>query len=185
MAKLGIIFVQLLLPFLVFCYSLLDSWKFLSKGPSNILMPMGEFQDLQQRIFLLKFANFRSIMSHYNPSSDGRSSFRFNSSSGYFQSPYTTVSNGNCSSGHTHHHYPPQYNQCQTPAVHYPHHVAAVNSNGGGHTGGHGRLQKSLSFAFQTPQMMNDMINAQYTYQNHNNQNVPIGIRPPERSYSR
>jgi hypothetical protein len=99
------------------------------------------------------FAFNSSIMSHCNASNDGRSSFRINNS-GYFHSPYTTTSNAGCSSNQQQH-------------LSHPY---------------HGRLQKSLSFAFQTPQMMNDYYNNYYGCQNQANQ---FNNYPGERCYSR
>lgn len=113
----------------------------------------------------------RSISSRFNgTSTEFGSSVRCNS-----QYPQAYYPPAECatSTPHHHHHYPPQYNQ-QFGVV-----------NGVGHFNcrstippPHGRLQKSLSFAFQTPQMMNEMYHPSC-------QNQLNSINYPERSYSR
>ena len=67
-----------------------------------------------------------------------------------------------------------------TPANYY--HGYNARPNGATTASGHGRLQKSLSFAFQTPQMVNEMYNA-----NHNgcHNQVNQNNYPTERCYSR
>lgn len=108
---------------------------------------------------------------NFNPSDDTRSSARFNNNTGFFQNQYPSA----CSS--THHHYPSQYNQYPTATTHYPQYYGANI-----HSGNHGRLQKSYSFAFQTPQMMNEFYNNQHSCQNHMSQ---FSNYPNERCYPR
>lgn len=98
-------------------------------------------------------------VSGYEASSDNRSSFRFNSSE---YSPRTSVSNGYSSNNfnnlqHSH--------QCPQPQPQYNHTQCAKKPI----NGGCGKLQKSLSFWFQTPEsqdVMNDVYNNYYKCQN-------------------
>jgi hypothetical protein len=118
--------------------------------------------------------NHSSIVSRFNgTSTECGSSFRCNNqwqSQGFYpQNECATVT------PHHHLHYPPQYNQ----------QFGASNGGNSIHFNcrstvppPHGRLQKSLSFAFQTPAMMNEM--CQPSHPNQSN-----SVNYPERSYSR
>lgn len=79
------------------------------------------------------------------------SSARYNN--WYNNTPFTTMSNGCKSSSHQH--YTPTHSHSNGNAYHGSH-----CPNGHGNTtangGRHGRLQKSLSFAFQTPSSWSD-----------------------------
>lgn len=81
--------------------------------------------------------------------------------SGYFPNVYPATSNPVCSSVHHHHYHP------RNPYHNY--YFGAYNNNSH-NNGGHGKLQKSLSFAFQTPQMISDFHNNSYGCQNISNQ---------------
>lgn len=111
---------------------------------------------------LSKYSTNGSITSHCTmPTSECPDLLNRSFSSGrynnwYSQStPYTTMSNGCASSAHHQH-------ACTTPS-HIPYmnggfhtnHCQSSMANGGG-APGNGRLQKSLSFAFQNPAMWSD-----------------------------
>lgn len=115
----------------------------------------------------------RSIVSHFNngASTECGSSFRCNNQWSQAYYPSTECATA---TPHHHHHYPPQYNQ-QFSAAATP---IRYNCRATIPPHGHGRLQKSLSFAFQTPAMMNEMCHQSY-------QNQSNSINYPERSYSR
>lgn len=130
-------------------------------------------------IFILKWnqlsqfssSSSRSILSRANgTSTEHGSSFRCNNqwSQGFYPSTDCTTSTPH----HHRHHYPPQYNQ-QFANGGNPIHFNCRSTV----PPPHGRLQKSLSFAFQTP-MMNDPHHQSY-------QNQLNSINYPERSYSR
>ena len=128
---------------------------------------------INKRCFIANFNWIRSINSRFNGTSatECGSSFRCNnqwSSQGYYPSTDCTSS-----TPHHHHHYPPQYSQQFTNggnSIHYNCRSTIPPP--------HGRLQKSLSFAFQTPSMMNEPYHQSY-------QNQLNSINYPERSYSR
>lgn len=97
----------------------------------------------------------------------------------YQDSPYTSMTNGYASNHHLMHsggggsvnvgqnqyqNGNKKYSSCSNNSGYYNNrhsHVIGAKGSGSGGTGGlgknaHGRLQKSLSFAFQTPSMMNE-----------------------------
>lgn len=117
---------------------------------------------------------FRSIVSHFNgTSTECGSSFRCNNN----QWPQAFYPSADCTTNtpHHHHHYPPQYNQqfgVVNPGNHIHYNCRSTVPPP------HGRLQKSLSFAFQTPSMMNEAYHQSY-------QNQLNSINYPERSSSR
>ncbi|CRL00633.1 CLUMA_CG013893, isoform A [Clunio marinus] len=120
-----------------------------------------------------KYSANGSIISRFNgTSTDCGSSIRCNN-----QWPQAYYPSTECAqtTPHHHHHFPPQYNQ----------QFSAVNGSNAIHYNcrasvppPHGRLQKSLSFAFQTPAMMNE-------WYHQGCQNQLNSINYPHRSYSR
>lgn len=119
----------------------------------------------------------RSVLSRYNGTSTdcagsgvGSSSFRCNNS--HWPDAYYPATA-------THHpHYPPQYNHQFTNGTTANQHRSCHNTSNGSALPPHGRLQKSLSFAFQTPAMMNEVSRGSC-------QTQPNTINYPERSLSR
>lgn len=129
----------------------------------------------------------RSIVSRYNGTSSGgecgNSSFRCNNPQQWTPGAYYPSNTAECTSNtphhlHSHqHHYPPQVLPPQYNGYHHP--QQSSNSNGNvANLPPHGRLQKSLSFAFTTPAMMNEALHPSC-------QNQLNSINYPERSYSR
>lgn len=125
----------------------------------------------------------RSILSRNNGTSEctgssnvGNSSFRCNNQ---WSGAYYPSNECSTTTPHHHHRYPPQYNQFANGST------SNFNNNNQRNNNNvlppHGRLQKSLSFAFQTPAMLNEM-NHQQPGSCHNQSN---SINYPERSYSR
>ncbi|KAG5674643.1 hypothetical protein PVAND_004597 [Polypedilum vanderplanki] len=134
-----------------------------------------------------KYSVNGSILSRYNGTSTDCSGGGPNSSFRCNNNPWPAAyypSTAECSNAtpHHHHHYPPQYNQFSngvvasstTPAT-----AASFHHNCRNGALPHGRLQKSLSFAFQTPAMMNEL------YHGNSCQNQLNSINYPERSFSR
>lgn len=129
--------------------------------------------------FIFKFIlTYRSVVSRYNGTSSGGGSFRGNNPQQWTSGAYYPTNTAECATSaplhsHSHQHpFPPQYNG---------YHQQSINSNGNMvNQPSHGRLQKSLSFAFTTPSsMMNETFHPAGC-QNHLN-----SINYPERSYSR
>jgi len=107
------------------------------------------------------------------------SSFRCNNP----QWPGAYYPSSECTTGtphhHHHQHYPPQYNhQFANGTAANPHRSYRSSNNNSSALPPHGRLQKSLSFAFQTPAMMNETNRGSC-------QNQLNTINYPERSFSR
>lgn len=121
----------------------------------------------EKNVFIKWQFSSRSSNPQFNQAGDVRSSVRFNNNTGFFQNPQHPST---CSLNH--HHYPSHHNQYPT-ATHYPQYYGASYP---------GRLQKSYSFAFQTPQMMNEFYNNQHSCQNQTNQ---FSNYPNERPYTR
>ncbi|CAG9797686.1 unnamed protein product [Chironomus riparius] len=129
-----------------------------------------------------KFSMNGSVLSRYNGTSTDcagsgvGSSFRCNNP----QWPGAYYPSSDCTTGTPHHHhhpnYPPQYNhQFPNGTPVNPHRNCRSNNNNSSALPPHGRLQKSLSFAFQTPAMMNEP----------NRGSCQNQINYPERSFSR
>lgn len=126
----------------------------------------------------------RSILSQYNGTSTEGGSFRCNNPQQWTAAYYPSTTTECTSTNTPHHHlppqghqhnYPPQYNQHHFQHQQQPHTIIA-----NGALPPHGRLQKSLSFAFTTP--ASTMMNEVY-HPSCQNQSNPINY--PERSYSR
>lgn len=128
---------------------------------------------------------YRSILSQYNGTSTEGGSFRCNNNpQQWTAAAYYPSTTTECTSNTPHHHlpthahqhnYPPQYNQ------HHFQHQQPHNIIANGALPPHGRLQKSLSFAFTTP-ASTTMMNEVYHPSCPNQSNA---INYPERSHSR
>lgn len=146
---------------------------------------MGKKRKILLEIYFFTHPALRSIVSRYNGTSSGGecgtgSSFRCNNPQQQQQWPgaYYPANSVECASSTPHHihghqhHFPPQYNG-------FHHHPQSSTNSNGNVLPPHGKLQKSLSFAFTTP-MMNEAQAFHPSCQNQLN-----SFNYPDRSYSR